>query len=252
LRYDTGSHVDVSGVALMLGAAKKIEALSVGAFFEAGWGSYDSYNSFNAAPTVKGSGDTNYYGGGVLGRYDSPVNVYGEGSLRIGRVENDFSSKDFLGLGDVRYDSSSMYVGTHIGGGYILNLDEKSSLDLSTKLFWTHQGSDDVTIAGDKVEFDAANSVRARLGGRYSYAATPVLTPYGGAYLDYEFDGKSKAKVNGTAVDAPDLKGATGVGELGLTLKPLASAALSIDAGIQGYVGNREGVTGSLRLKYEF
>jgi hypothetical protein len=44
----------------------------------------------------------------------------------------------------------------------------------------------------------------------------------------------------------------TGMGELGLSLKPSQNLPLSFDLGVQGYTGNREGVTGSLQVKWEF
>jgi hypothetical protein len=44
----------------------------------------------------------------------------------------------------------------------------------------------------------------------------------------------------------------TGMGELGLSLKPSKTLPLSFDLGVQGYVGKREGVTGSLQVKFEF
>ncbi|GHV49919.1 hypothetical protein FACS1894168_0360 [Deltaproteobacteria bacterium] len=48
------------------------------------------------------------------------------------------------------------------------------------------------------------------------------------------------------------MTGSTGIGELGLTLKPSQTLPLSFDLGIQGYVGKREGVTGSLQARWEF
>jgi hypothetical protein len=60
----TGSHVDVSGVSILAGLGwrapldPKAGSLVAGAFFEAGWGSYTSYNSFSNLPSVKGKGDT--------------------------------------------------------------------------------------------------------------------------------------------------------------------------------------------------
>ena len=38
----------------------------------------------------------------------------------------------------------------------------------------------------------------------------------------------------------------------GLTLKPSKDLPLSFDLGVQGYVGKREGVTGSLQIRFEF
>ena len=49
------------------------------------------------------------------------------------------------------------------------------------------------------------------------------------------------------------MRGSTGIGEIGLTFKPSQSTIpLSLDLGVQGYVGKREGVTGSLQLRFEF
>jgi hypothetical protein len=46
--------------------------------------------------------------------------------------------------------------------------------------------------------------------------------------------------------------GDTGIGELGIVYKPSASLPVSFDLGVQNAVGKREGVTGSLQIKYEF
>ncbi|MDR0736208.1 MAG: hypothetical protein LBF51_05145, partial [Zoogloeaceae bacterium] len=66
------------------------------------------------------------------------------------------------------------------------------------------------------------------------------------------FEGKAKAKANGYALDAPSLRGDTGIGEIGFTFTPSKTLPLAIDFGVQGYAGKKEGVTGSLRVKYAF
>jgi hypothetical protein len=48
------------------------------------------------------------------------------------------------------------------------------------------------------------------------------------------------------------LNGDTGIGELGLVVAPSKGLPVSCDVGIQGYVGERQGVTGSLQIRYEF
>ncbi len=73
-----------------------------------------------------------------------------------------------------------------------------------------------------------------------------------GAAYEHEFDGKAKATTNGYSIDAPSLRGGTVVGEAGLALKPSRTLPLSLDLGVQGYAGKREGVTGSLRVGFEF
>jgi hypothetical protein len=54
------------------------------------------------------------------------------------------------------------------------------------------------------------------------------------------------------AITAPDVKGGTGIGEIGQKMNPTPSQPLSIDLGLRGHAGKREGVTGSLRVKWEF
>ena len=267
-RYDTGSHIDVSGASILTGLAWRQDvsggesgSFLAGLFFEAGWGGYDSYNSFTNFASVDGDGDISYYGGGVLGRYDlaptGPGNIYVDASFRIGHVSTDFDTSDLRDLmgRKVDYDSGSAYYGAHAGLGYLWNLNERADLDLSTRYIWTHQDSDTVSVTGDSIDFDAIDSHRWRTGARFSYdlftEGGSTLTPYVGAYYDHEFDGEADASAYGYAFDSPDLTGGTGVGELGLAWQP-ANTNLSLDVGVQGYLGVREGVTGSLQVKYEF
>ena len=266
-RYNTGSHVDVSGFSMLAGVALGNDAgpgrITLGAFFEGGWGSYNSYNSFSNYASVDGDGDLSYYGGGVLGRYDVTggmlAGLYFDASFRLGRVSTEFSS------GDIRYadgskadfDSDAMYWGAHAGFGYQWSFTEQAMLDLSARFIWTRQDSDNVDVSGDRVRFDAADSLRTRLGGRFNYAVCEYATPYIGAYWEHEFDGEQKSTVNGVGIDAPELKGDTGVGELGISIRPFAdrdgaASGFSMDLAVQGYTGVREGVTGSLQLKFEF
>lgn len=266
-RYDTGSHVDVKGLSMLVGVGVGNDAgpgrFAAGIFFEAGWGSYNTYNAFSNGD-VEGDGNTDYYGGGLLARYDVTSDtlkgLYVDFAARVGHTSTDFNSDDIKYtssipngfLGDADFDINSMYYGLMAGIGYQWSLTEKATLDLSGHFIWTHQESDSTDVYFNDVTFDDANSLRLRLGGRFSYAVSDNFSPYIGAYWDYEFDGEAKAKVNGWKVDSPDLEGSTGVGELGLTLRPVADSGFSMDLGVQGYVGVREGVTGSLQLKYEF
>ena len=61
-----------------------------------------------------------------------------------------------------------------------------------------------------------------------------------------------KAATYGYSINSPSLRGDTGIGELGFTLTPSKNLPLSFDLGVQGYTGKREGVTGSLQVKWEF
>jgi outer membrane autotransporter protein len=259
LRYKSGSHVDATGFSLMAGLAKGLEFdstnLTLGAFLEFGTGSYDTYNSFGAK-NYDGDGDTRTIGGGILGRVDfNNSGFYTEGSFRLGSVKNDYQNvnlRDTLGR-FAKYEASAAYYGLHLGAGYNFDLNATTGLDLYGKYFWTRQGSDDVTLStGEPVKFEAVDSQRLRGGARLTHALNDFVSPYVGAAYEYEFDGKAKASVYGLAIEAPSVKGSTGIGELGLTFKPSNNTPFSLDLGVQGYTGKREGVAGSLQFKWEF
>ncbi|MDL2306953.1 autotransporter outer membrane beta-barrel domain-containing protein [Desulfovibrio sp. OttesenSCG-928-C06] len=264
-RYDTGSHVDVQGLSIMAGVAWNTPTepgnLTLGAFFEAGSGTYDTHNSFSNSASVDGDGDTSYYGGGILGRMDinaGPGAFYAEASARMGRSDTDFASSDLRdGMGrDAEYDIDSIYYGAHAGIGYIWNITEAANLDLYTKYFWTRQEGDTVTLStDDRVKFKDTDSQRWRSGARFGYAIATeqgsTFTPYIGAAYEHEFDGKAEATAYGNSLDAPELKGDTGIGEVGFTFNT-ATSGISVDLGLQGYTGKREGVSGSVQLKLAF
>jgi outer membrane autotransporter protein len=207
-RYDTGSHTDMSSISLMAGLSKRVNvqpgSLVLAAFFEYGNGSYDTYTAFH------GDGDLYHLGGGILGRMDfagdKSGHFYAEGSARLGSVHNDYDHSglyDALGR-EATYDASSTYYGIHLGLGYIWNLSDKAALDLYGKYFWTHQQGDSVSLStGDPIDFDAINSHRLRVGGRYSYAVSETVSPYIGLAYEQEFDGDASATTNGFAIGEP-------------------------------------------------
>ena len=263
LRYNTGSHLDMNSLSLLTGLAWGIDLapgrLTLGAFFEYGNGSYDTHNSFTNAASVDGDGNAYYLGGGILARMDfvniGPGRFYAEASGRAGKTHNEYDSSDLRDAAGRKadYDSSSPYYGLHFGTGYVWNINYAATLDLYCKYFWTRQQGDSVGLStGEHLSFDDINSSRLRFGGRFAYILNEHVAPYIGAAWEHEFDGKARARTNGFDIDAPNLRGNTGIGELGLSLTPSADLPLTVDLGVQGYTGKHEGVTGSLMVKWEF
>jgi outer membrane autotransporter protein len=257
-KYDSGSHVDMASLSVIAGLSRGADLtpgrLTLGAFFEFGTGSYDTYNSFNSAAS-KNKGDVRHLGGGILGRFDATCGGYAETSLRIGGVSNEFKGRDLTdgAGGSASYDSDALYLGAHLGAGYVWKITDQASLDFYGKYFWTRVNSDSVTLdTGDPIKFKAVNSHRLRGGARFAYVMNEFVTPYAGLAYEHELDGKARGATYGYSIDAPSLRGGTGIGELGLALKPSSALPLSFDLGVQGYVGQREGVTGSLQVKWEF
>ena len=275
-RYHTGSHVDVSGVSVLLGVAvgtdvhgrdsaprdgdSPVGRATGGAFFETGWGSYNSFNSFRDLARVRGSGEMSYYGGGLLGRYDVKdvmlAGTYFDTSIRAGWTTTNFHTGDIQYNGwRAGFDTSAVYVGGHGGIGRLWTLpglNGKGTLDTSARVLWTHLDSDSMTVHDDRVRFDSADSLRARLGGRFAYAVTEYASPYLGAYWEHEFAGTQRATANGVRLSSPTLRGSTGIAEVGVTITPSKKLPLSIDLGVQGSAGKREGITGSLQIRWTF
>lgn len=260
-RYDTGSHVDIDGFSLMTGFSQKVNNnLLLATFFEAGMGSYDSYNSFSNSASISGDGNTEYYGLGILGRYDAEdikfKGLYSEISLRGGWSSTDFSTSDLINNGEkANYDSDAIYYGAHIGIGYIFSVDENVTLDISSKYLWTHQNKDTVEVFGDEILFKSSNSHRFKNGFRLGYTDKQEnwkLISYIGLAHEYEFDGKTQMMINKEGIDSPTLKGGTGIGEIGINITPNKNSAFSIELGMQGYTGVRDGFSGNLHLKYDF
>jgi outer membrane autotransporter protein len=258
LRYETGSHVDVEGYNLMGGLASgsRFEAgtLTVGAFVEYGEGDYSTHNTF-ASGKVKGKGDTEYRGVGALAKFAFANGFYADGALRVGTVDNDFHSVAINGS-YTAYDVSSRYYGAHVGVGKLWRLGEKNSLDVSGQYLWTHSKGDKARLKGATamtLDFDDVDSSRLRIGARYSHALDENTQGYIGAAWEKEFDGKAKATLNGYRIESPELKGDSGRLELGFVTAPLSRyTPLTLEVGVQGYWGQREGVTGSARLNYAF
>lgn len=253
-RYDTGSHIDLDGFGLMAGVSGKQDNLAGAVFVEGGWGSYDSHNNFSNG-SVKGDGDTHYYGVGLLGRATLKNGMYLDGSFRIGKTSTDYTGKDYLdGAGNqAHFKSKVTYVSAHAGVGYMTPLNSVTDLDVSAKYLWSRQGSDSVTVGSDPVSFDAENSQRLRGMAKVLRKVSPQLTVTGALGYEYEFDGKAKGTLyHMYSIDSPSLEGGSGLGEIGLEYKPQNNQRLSLEAKLSGYVGQREGIGGLVRMNYAF
>lgn len=260
-RYDTGSHINVDGTNLLLGVAHRYDsahgATTAGVFFEGGYGHHGTVANGNAGQEIDGSGNSHYWGGGVLGRHDWALThgngVYAEGSLHLGRVTTNWSSGNMTNSnGSAAYDVSSTYYGTYLGAGYLHTLNAANALDFSAKYFWTHVDGADVTISGDPFALQSMNSNLTRLGVRLNHTLKDNLVGYVGAAWEHEFSGRARATVYGLDAPTPSLAGNTGVIEAGLKLTPDAKGRFSADVGLQGYFGERKGVSGIVKFRYRF
>jgi hypothetical protein len=56
----------------------------------------------------------------------------------------------------------------------------------------------------------------------------------------------------GELLNAPSLKGGTGIGEIGIIYRSTEDRHFNIETGIQGHVGVHRGISGGVRLGWEF
>jgi hypothetical protein len=251
LDFDTNNNLSVQGWSGIVGVGETTkDRLTYGVFFETGEGDYNTFAKQNEG-YVRGDGEVDYNGGGVLVRKDYENGMYTEASLRAGRMNNEVRDAVVDGSNKLNgFDISSTYYGAHIGVGKIIPRGEKESLDIYGKFLYSHHDGDDFVIDGDTFNMDSVNSQRLRVGFRYNELNSSKLRMYYGAAYEYEFDGDANNTVLDYNFSSPDLGGSTVVGELGLHYN--ADAKWCFDLNIRGYAGQRDGFTGSVQANYLF
>ena len=257
IKTKTGSYVDSDNLNTALSLAWKNESIigqtTLGAFVEAGSGSYDTYNGIRGV-SVYGDGQTEYYGGGVFFHNLFSTNTYVEGSFRLGSLDNDYDVRD---VAHAKFDTSQTYYGAHLGVGQKIAVTPCAELDVYLKGLWDRtEGKRIKTRAGQHFSFSDADSFRTSLGGRLTqgFDDDHVVKGYVGAAWEYEFDGKVKASyANGVRNEnkSVDLKGSTAFAEAGIIIDP-ENSPMSIDVGIFGLAGQQRGLGGTAGLKFEF
>ena len=247
--YNTGSYVDVDGVTFMAGAGLRVNPnWTMAGFVEAGWA-----NSASHVEGTRGDGDHEYFGVGFATRYQTDGVLYADGSLRAGRATTEFAGR--YGQDSASYDAKSLYVSAHVGLGAMWDLSESLKLDTYARYMVTYLDDDDVSLNNrynDKIELDSTVTHAVRAGARLlgdfnDYASWKV-----GAAYEHVFDGDAESAVNSFSLDVPSLEGDTGVFELGLRIRPSLESSWAVDLGAKGYVGDREGVTGNMTVRYSF
>jgi hypothetical protein len=264
-----GSRVDLAGVTALIGVARKSThrhgVFLGGAFIEGGFFKYD-VDGFEVPGTmgqpdtgftvVGGKGETKTVGIGLMARETFNNRLRVEASARIGRLYNSFDSQRyFVNEGwSPDYDTDTTYYGGHLGLGYTKLLNDVSNLDFVVRGYFTRvEGSEVRVDSGEVINFHHTDSKRLRGGIRYTRQSSENVFWYAGGYYDYEFDHKVKAKTDGIVVGAPDMKGGTGIFEIGVETHPSKNhEKFSFGFGFQGYVGELRGISGGVRIGYEF
>lgn len=251
-RYKTGSHVDVNGVTLATGVAAKTGGLTWAGFFEAGWAQSDS-----EVGAASGDGDHDYYGLGTAMRYTFETPFYLDASARIGWATTDFSGR--YQTDQARYDADSFYGSLHMGLGWIYPISEGLNLDVYGRYILTYLHGDEVdldTKNNEELEMDDTTTHAFRVGFRLNGSFSEQATWRVGLAYEHVADGDAESDVHSlediVALDVPSLEGDTGILDLGFVFRPSPTNPWSMNVGLKGYVGDREGVSGNAILTYTF
>ena len=260
-KYDTSSgtttgSVEFGGLSFIAGASKTTmlgsAELLAGAYIEAGTGFIDTHNNNINRSAVDTSGDTGYYGLGLLGRYGMDNGLYGEVFMRAGMLDSDNYTAD--NRYQVDYDTNSTYYGAGLSFGYEVSLfQNRDNIDLYGRYVWTHLTEQDEYLDSKNYKFDAINSQQVRVGVQYNFMHDGLFTPFIGIAGQYELDGEAGATIQRTIKTLrPDITGFTGLAELGVRVLPSENSPVSVSMNFEAYVGEREGVSLALDFGYAF
>jgi hypothetical protein len=250
MRAKSGSYVDTRGWNINAGFSRVLKnkngTMTFGPIVEYGWGNYTSHLDDGTL----GFGDSKFFGAGVFLRQNNTNGLWYEGSLRAGHMKSDYRGN--LNLQNVTYDTSNNYFAAHLGIGKVNKVSEKGSLDLYTKLFYAHQGSAETDLStGEHFDFGTVNSVRWRVGGKYTHQVSKTGSMYAGLAYEYEFKGNATATYQGLSTPSPSVKGGSGLLELGYRIKPGAKSPMTLDFGLNLWTGKRRGIGGVLSANWK-
>ncbi|MCC8181219.1 MAG: hypothetical protein LIP23_09970 [Planctomycetes bacterium] len=243
---DTGgdSEITVDHGSFLGGVGYRTGSTLMAAFFETGWGRFDSKlnsRAFNRNDSLS------YAGGGLLVRYERG-GFYAEGSMHAGRSTTSFNTPVRLAVVD--YKSKATYYGADAVLGYRFSFPYPT-LDLSLRHGWNRSEGDAVMVGANPVDLDAVDSHRLRAAGRWTAARAQVLNPFVGLGVDYEMDGKSSGHVYNYSLARAKIDGFTVMGQAGLHIGNQASR-YSADIGIEGYLGKRKGLAAKMMFGWKF
>ena len=253
VRHNTGSHADLQGNNFALALAWEKGKTTWGIIGQSFDGSYTTTHTASvggAGQTIHSAGDLKQRDLGLFAEYrPDDSGRYYQGLIKTGSSKNDFRADN--ANGGSRFRSDRDLFGLSLGGGFVKQTAPNRSLETYQHLIYTLLGSDQVTDSiGQDIRFDSDNSLRLLAGARWTQEQQGKASFYAGAALDYEFRGKTGATINSNRADGANLKGLTGILELGFSAKQ--SETLTLDGALYGYVGKKEGLAGSLTLTKRF
>lgn len=246
--YDTAGDLDLDSMHLIVGASTRVSDTVLAAFFEAGWGDSD-----NRYATSSGNADHEYYGVGLALRHFVSDTFFLDASLHGGMSSTDYSGR-FASSG-ATFDDNSLFAAAHLGAGMRFALTDTLMTEVYGRYALNWLSSESIRIdAADRstLEYDDVFVHTLRFGTRLRHQLTDQFAWSAGLAYERTLQSNLKADVNNLAIDGVSLEGNTGVGELSATYRKSADSPWAASVALKGYVGQRQGAAGQVRLDYRF
>lgn len=246
--YDTAGDLDLDSMHLIVGTSTRVSDTVLAAFFEAGWGDSD-----NRYATSSGNVDHDYYGVGLALRHFVSDTFFLDASLHGGMSSTDYSGR-FASSG-AKFDDNSLFAAAHIGAGMRFALTDTLMTEVYGRYALNWLSSESIRIdAADRstLEYDDVFVHTLRFGTRLRHQLTDQFAWSAGLAYERTLQSDLKADVNNLAIDGVSLEGNTGVGELSATYRKSADSPWAASVVLKGYVGQRQGAAGQVRLDYRF
>ena len=205
---------------------------------------------------TKGAGNSKYFTAGIIARQMNYGGMYYEGSARMGRIQTNFVSDNFLVHNvptHAYYDSSSPCYSGHVRIGWRNNVSKESILDAYGVYSLNHVSGMTADVStGETYTFSGVSSGRMRLGARLTRSIHDDKRFYSGIAFVHEFTGETQGNYMGMSTKKSSLKGNYGIIELGWQTKPSKNSPILIDASLVGVMGDHKGLTISAKFKKDF
>ena len=253
----SGSYIQSRSRGMNIGLARVLAApdsrpFVIAPVIDYGKTTYDSFLSDG----TKGHGSSKYFLGGLLVRKMNKNGFYWEGSFRGGKADTDFHSGDLLaGANKIRvgYSDSTPAFAGHVRVGKLQRLDKNNLMHIYGVYSHTHVNGMNTKIStGEHYSFDSVDNGTFMLGYRLTTRTSPISRLYTGLAFQYEFNGSTSATYRGYTTPKAELKGATGILELGWQIKAKKSNPWALDLNCTGRIGLHKGISASAGIKKSF
>ena len=250
IKTGAGSYIDAKGGGMDLGLARAVEDSHGGSFVFAplvdyGKTRFDSY----LADGTHGNGHSRYFAGGFIGRKIWNNGFYLEGSFRAGSSKTDFASDDLFSS----YSESTPVLAGHIRTGRLWRMNRNNLLHVYGIYAHNHVNGFGADLSsGEHYDFDSVDSGKFKVGYRLTTRVSNLSKLYTGLAYQYEFNGSTSARYKGYTTTEAEVKGSSGMLELGWQMHNQKESAWLVDFNVTGWIGIQKGVTGSAKIKKSF